>query len=120
MSAINSEASHGSLTPLAEPLTASVGEGLTRKKLYRFGAVIGAAILILTVVSEWSTRNQTDQLALRNGIADTRDHVLFGDMFHDEIRATVFAGGLESKAALLAFERTPVGTYGCDRLRAFV
>ena len=71
--------------------------GLTKKSLYRFGASIAAAILVIVALGMWGESKQGDALRNRNLIADTRDNVFQGDMLHDAIRATVFGVGIASQ-----------------------
>jgi len=70
---------------------------LNRAKLYRFGAIIAGAVVLLAGASLFATKGQSDSLAKRNAIALTRDDVLGADMLHDEIRATVYANALPNQ-----------------------
>ena len=80
----------GSDTTDAQPGKPGKGGGLTKKSLYRFGAAIIAAILLIVGLGMWGESKQGDALKTRNQIAVTRDNVLQGDALHDAIRATVF------------------------------
>lgn len=70
------------------------GDGLTKTRLYRFGAMIAGVIVIVVAVALWGSSNQSNALEERNRIAATRDFVFQGDMLHDAIRATVFGSAL--------------------------
>ncbi|MCU1387712.1 MAG: hypothetical protein JWL72_1050 [Ilumatobacteraceae bacterium] len=70
---------------------------LTTGRLYRFGAIIGVAIIAVVGFAMWGSSNQSSALAERNKIAATRDFVFQADMLHDAIRATVFGSALTSQ-----------------------
>jgi methyl-accepting chemotaxis protein len=87
----------GSDATSAHPTKPGKGGGLTKKSLYRFGAAIAAAILVIVALGVWGQSKQGAALKSRNRIADIRDDVFQGDMLHDAIRAAVFGVGVSTQ-----------------------
>ena len=88
----------GGSRPTRVPGSGGDDDGLTKSKLYRFGAIIIGAILVVLAAAEWGAFSQGSALDSRNQMAETRDFVLQADMLHDAIRATVFGSALALQA----------------------
>ena len=84
-------------TPTDAGLTlARPADGLTSAKLYRFGGIIVAGLVLLAGVALVGSRNQSTGLHDVMAYEDARALMKEADMQHDAIRATVFGSALTS------------------------